>query len=113
MIHLATNEELDLAALRDRLLVVLPQLAYELIELMHSETRDSHPALTIETDDRKKGHVYRMVVAVIDGCVNFFLHVWGASKDLTTQGTDRFRKECADLDEVFAIVHRCWTGGPS
>jgi hypothetical protein len=70
-------------------------------------------ALSIETSERKKGHVYRMTVTVIDDQVNFFVHVHGTSKDLTTQGAQRFSKSCTGIDEVFAIVHSCWTGGMS
>lgn len=101
----------DLDALRDRLRAALPQLTFEMVELEHSDTRDRHPALSIESSERQKDHVYRMTVTVIDGEVNFFVHVHGASKDLTTQGSQRFSKPCTDLDEVFAIVHSCWTGG--
>lgn len=102
---------LNLNSLRDRLRAVLPQLTFKMVELEHSETRDRHVALAIETSDRKKGNVYRMTVAIIDDHVNFFVHVHGASKDLTTDGATNFRKACADADEVFAIVHGCWTGG--
>jgi hypothetical protein len=102
---------IDLADLRDRLRAALPNLTYEMVELTHSETRDSHPALAIETTERVKDHVYRMTIAVIDDHVNFFVHMWGTSKELTTQGTQRFRKACVDIDEVFAIAHTCWTGG--
>jgi hypothetical protein len=102
----------DLGALRDRLHVVLPQLKIELGELEHFETSDKHPALLIEDPQpRKKSRVYRMTVAIIEDKVNFFVHVHGVSKDLTTQGAQRFSKECASVDEVFAIVHLCWTGG--
>ena len=103
--------KIDLAALRDRLHAALPQLAYELVELQNSNTRDCVPALSIETEDRVKDHVYRMTIAVIDDHVNFFVYIFGTSKDLTTQGTQRFKKACADVDEVFAIAHSCWTGG--
>lgn len=102
---------LDLDDLCERLRSVLPELSYELAELQHSETIDRHRALLIETADRKKDHVYRMTVSVIDDHVNFFVHVYGTSKDLSTQGAQHFRKACADVDEVFAIVHSCWTGG--
>ena len=54
-----------------------------------------------------------MTVSIIDGYVNFFVHVHGTSKDLTTQGADRFSKKYAGLDDLFAIVHGCWTGGKS
>lgn len=101
----------DLDLLRDRIRAALPQLSYEMVELEHSDTRDRHPALVIETSERKTAHVYRMTVAVIDDEVNFFVHVHGASKDLTTQGSQRFSKKCADIDEVFALVRSCWTGG--
>ena len=83
----------DLVVLRDRLRVALPQLTFALAELEHSETRDCHLALLIETAERKKDHVYRMTVSIIDDRVHFFVHVHGTSKDLTTQGTDRFSKE--------------------
>jgi len=102
---------IDLDLLRDRLRAALPQLTYELVQLEHSDTRARHPALSIETSDRKPSHVYRMTITAIDGEVTFFVHVHGESKDLTTQGTQRFSKSCADIDEVFAIVQRCWTGG--
>lgn len=102
---------IDLEALRARVRASLPQLSCELVELEHSETGDRHRALSIETEERVKGCVYRMTVAVIDGAVNFFVHIHGASKDLTTHGAQRFTKVCSDLDEVFAIVHSCWGGG--
>ncbi len=103
---------LDLGVLRDRLHAVLPSLTYELVELQQEGTGDRLPALSIETtDERKKDHVYKMTIAVIDDHVTFFVHVWGTSKDLSTQGTQRYRKACADVDEVFAIVHSAWTGG--
>ena len=101
---------IDLAALRDRLRAALPQLTYELIDLKHSKTFDRVPALTIETEDRVKDCVYKMTIAIIGDQVSFFVHVHGKSKDLTTQGAQQFRKACADVDEVFAIVHTCWTG---
>jgi len=101
---------MDLAVLRDRLRAELSQLTYEMVELMHPETRAQHAALSIESSERVKDHVYRMTIAVIDGEVNFFVHVHGASKDFTTQGTQRFRKVCTSLDEVFTIVRSCWTG---
>lgn len=88
----------------------MPQLTYELVWLEHSETRERVPALSIETEERVKDHVYRMTVAAFSNEVHFFIHVYGTSKDLTTQGTERFRKAAADTDEVFAIVHSCWTG---
>jgi len=102
---------LDLDVLLDRLHASLPQLAIERVELEHADTRARHAALSIETSDRKLGHVYRMTIAVIDDHVNFFVHVHGESKDFTTLGAQQFRKACADLDEVFAIVHSCWTKG--
>jgi hypothetical protein len=101
----------DLGALRDRLRAALPQLTIELGELEHTETRDRHVALLIEDPEpRKKDHVYRMTVGVFDGKVHFFVHVHGVSKDTTTQGATHYSKECASLDEVFAIVRSCWTG---
>ena len=101
----------DLSTLRDRLRAALPQLTIELGELEHSETRDQHIALLIEsTEPRKKDHAYKMEVAVIDGRTNFFVHIHGVSRDLTTQGAQRFSKKGASLDEVFAIVHSCWAG---
>jgi hypothetical protein len=102
---------IDLDVLRDRLRAALPQLSYEMVALEHAETRDRHPALSIETAERKKDCVYRMTVATIDGKVNFFVHVHGESRDLTTHGAQHFSKACSDADEVFAIVHSCWTGG--
>ena len=101
----------DLDDLRDRLRVALPQLSIEKVELEHEHTRAKHTALSIETPDRRKDHVYRMVVAIIDGRVNFFVHVHGVSKDLTTKGTQHYSKECASVDEVFAIVCGCWADG--
>jgi hypothetical protein len=104
----------DLDELRERLHAALPQLAIELGELGHSETCDLHPALLIEDPQpRRKGHAYKMTVAIIDGTVNFFVHVHGVSKDLTTQGARRYSKDCKSVDEVFAIVHSCWTGAAS
>ena len=102
---------IDLDVLRDRLRAVLPQLTLEMVELEHSDTRSRHAALSIEASDRKPGHVYRMTITSIDGEVTFFVHVHGESKDLTTQGTQRYSKQCANIDEVFAIVQRCWTEG--
>lgn len=102
---------IDFDALRDRLRAVLPQLTYKMVELMHPETRVQHAALAIESSERVKDHVYRMTITSIDGEVNFFVHIHGASKDFTTQGTQRFRKACTSDDEVFIIVHSCWTGG--
>lgn len=101
---------LDLEVLRDRLRAALPQLTYELVELVHEDTRVRYPALLIETSDRRKDHVYRMTIAAIDNGVNFFVHVHGTSKDLTTQGAHCFGKADVDLDEVFAIAHSGWTG---
>jgi hypothetical protein len=101
---------IDLGALRDRLCAALPQLTYEMVELEHSDTGERHPALSIETSDRKKDCVYKMAVTVIDDQVNFFVHVHGKSGDLTTRGAQRFSKTCPDADEVFAIVRSCWTG---
>src|SRR5215831_2429627 len=98
---------IDLEALRDRLRMALPQLSFEMVELEHTETGTRHAALSIETEDRVKDHVYRMTVAVIDDAVNFFVHVWGTSQDLSTRGAQRFTKACADVDEVLAIVHGC------
>lgn len=111
---MTTTQSIDLTELCARVRSALPQLACEMVYLEHSETRDRVTALSIETEERSKDHVYRMTVAVIDGAVNFFVHVYGTSKDLSTQGSQRFKKKCADIDEVFAIVHSCWTGsGPS
>lgn len=102
----------DLGDLRDRLRAALPQLTIELGELEHSETLARHVTLLIENPEpRKKDHVYKMEVAVIGGRTNFFVHVHGISGDLTTRGAQRYSKECASADEVFAIVHSCWTGG--
>lgn len=101
----------DLAPLRDRLVASMPLYAYELGKLEHSDTGVCYPALMMETSDRVKDHVWRLTITVIDGEVNFFVHVHGESGDLTTKGTQRFSKVCADVDEVFAIVHACWTGG--
>lgn len=101
---------IDLDVLRDRLRAALPQLTIERGELEHSESRTRHPALTVETEERTRDHVYRMTIAIIDDRVNFFVHVQGESKDLTTQGAQHFSKTGADLDEVFALVHSCWTG---
>jgi len=104
---------IDLTDLRDRLRAALPQLTIELGELEHSETRSLHVALLIEDPEpRKKDYVYKMTVAVIDGAVNFFVHVHGKSGDLTTRGAQHFSKVCASPDEVFAIVRSCWAGGP-
>lgn len=102
---------LDLDELRECLHAALPHLAFKLVQLEHPETLARYFALSIETADRKKDHIYRMTVTVIDDKVNFFVHVYGESKDLTTQGAKRFSKVCADVDEVFGIVHSCWTGG--
>jgi hypothetical protein len=102
----------DLDELRERLHAVLPQLTVELGELEHFETRVSHRALLIEDPQpRRKDHIYKMTVAIIDSTVNFFVHVHGVSRDLTTQGAHRYSKDCASIDEVFAIVRRCWTEG--
>lgn len=102
----------DLVVLRDRVSAVLPHLVCEMVELEHVETKACIPALAIETPEpRKKDHVYRMTVTTIDGEVNFFVHVHGTSKDLTTRGTQHFAKAGASLDEVVAIVRCCWTGG--
>jgi hypothetical protein len=102
---------IDLAVLRDRLRASLPQLTLELVELEHSDTRERYAALLIETAERKKDCVYRMTVTVIDDKVNFFVHVHGTSKDLTTQGAQCFSKAGADIDEVCTIVRSCWLGG--
>lgn len=83
---------IDLAVLRDRLSVVFPQLSFEMVELEHSETREHHPALAIEAVERQKDHVYRMTITTMEGCVHFFVHIHGVSKDLTTQGAHHF--EC-------------------
>ncbi len=101
---------LDLEVLRDRLRAALPQLTYETVELMHSETRVRHPALAITAPERVKGHVYRMTIAVIGDLVNFFVHTHGASKEYTTEGTQRFHKKCESVDEVFAIACAAMTG---
>lgn len=104
--------EIDLGVLRDRVRAALPQLSCELGELTHSETQSRYVALMIDDPEpREKDCVYRMTVVVIDDKVNFFVHVHGKSKELTTQGAQRFSKVCTDIDEVFAIVHTCWTGG--
>jgi hypothetical protein len=110
---MSENTIIDLAVLRERLRASLPHLTLKLVELEHSDTRERHPALLIETSERKKDHVYRMTVMVAESYVNFFVHVHvhGTSKDLSTQGAQCFHKACADVDEVFAIVHACWTGG--
>jgi len=102
---------IDLDVLRGRLLAALPQLAIEMVELEHFESGSRHPALSIETNDRKLDHVYKMTIAIIDDLVTFFVHVWGTSQDTTTRGASRFTKACADIDEVFAIAHSCWSGG--
>jgi len=103
---------IDLSELRQRLRAALPQLSIELGELEHSETRSRHAALLIDDPDpRKKDHVYRMTIATIDGKVHFFVHIHGVSKDLSTQGAHHYSKECASLDEVFAIARSCWSGG--
>ena len=93
-----------------RLRAVLPHLAYERVLLEHSASRERVEALSVETEDRAQGHVYRMTIAVIDDHVNFFVHTHGVSGDLTTRGAQRFKKVCTDVDEVFAIIHSCWTG---
>ena len=102
---------IDLDELLDRLRVALPQLVINRGELEHAETRARHPAITIDTEDRVRDSVYRMTIGLIDDHVNFFVHVHGESKDLTTRGTQQFSKKCADVDEVFAIVCSCWAGG--
>lgn len=101
---------IDLAILHDRLRTVLPQLSIKHGVLENSETRVRHPALIIETEERTPGHVYRMSIMIVDDRVSFFVHVCGESKDLTTEGTQHFSKVCVDDDEVFIIVHSCWTG---
>lgn len=103
---------IDLDALCARLRVALPALSVEMGALEHSETRASHRALLIE---HRKDHGYRMAIALLDDHVHFFAHVHGVSEDLTTtRGALHFTKECADVDEVFAIAHACWTrGAPS
>lgn len=45
---------LDLDVLRDRLRTTLPQLTLKMVELEHSDTRERHTALSIETAVRKK-----------------------------------------------------------
>lgn len=102
----------DLDELLDRLRVALPQLAIEVGELEHSETGTTHRALLVEDPQpRKKDHVYKMTIAVIDGKVSFFVHLHGVSKDLTTQGAHHYSKDGASVDEVFAIVRSCWSEG--
>jgi hypothetical protein len=101
---------IDLEVLGERVRGALPQLSCELVELEHAETRDRYRALAIETEERVKDCVYRMTIAVIDAHVNFFVHVHGTSRDLTTRGAQHFTKACADADEVFAIVCSCWIG---
>ena len=101
---------IDYDVLCGKLRAALPHLAYERVWLEHSASRDRVEALSIETEERVQGHVYRMTVAVIDGHVNFFVHTHGVSGDLTTRGAQRFKKLCNDVDEVFAIIHSCWTG---
>lgn len=104
----------DLDELRERLHAALPQLVIELGKLEHSETRDMHQALLIEDPQpRRRGNVYKMTVTIIDGTVNFFVHVHGVSKDLTTQDAQRYSKDCKSVNEVFAIVRSCWTGASS
>lgn len=102
--------DLDLDVLRDRLRAGLPQLSFEIVGLEHSETRAHHQALAIESAERKKDHVYRMTIAVMEGEVHFFMHVHGMSRDLTTRGALHFKKRCEDLDEVFVIANAAWTG---
>jgi hypothetical protein len=102
---------IDLDTLRDRLRAALPQLAFEMVDLEHSETHARHRALSIEMATRQKDHVYRMTITVMDGDVHFFAHVHGVSKDLTTREALHFKKARADIDEVFAIAHACWTKG--
>lgn len=106
----ASPPMIDLDVLCARVRAAFPQLACDRVFLEHSETRDRVPALSIETEERSQGHVYRMTITEFDGHVHFFIHVYGASRDLTTQGAEHFKKECADIDEVFAIAHSCWTG---
>ena len=101
---------IDLGDLHARLRIALPQLSVEMVELEHAETRRRHPAISVETTERKHDHVYKMTIAIIEQRVNFFVHIWGKSKDLTTRGSQHFSKACADIDEVFAIVHSCWSG---
>lgn len=105
--------KLDLDELCARVRASLPQLTCELVWLEHTDTRDRVAALSIETEERAKDHVFRMTVAAIDDLVHFFVHVHGTSRDLTTEGAERFTKACAGTDEVFAIVHACWKGAPS
>jgi hypothetical protein len=102
---------IDLDVLRGRLHAALPQLTLKMVELEHSETRSRHPALSIETDERKLEHVYKMTITIIDDLVIFFVHVWGTSQETTTEGASRFSKACTDIDEVFAIAHSCWSEG--
>ncbi len=106
---------IDLVDLRDRLRAVLPKLSIEEVTLEHTDSRARHAAISLEsTEPRQKDHVYRMVVAVIGAEVCFFVHVHGVSKDLSTEGAQRYSKVCESVDEVFAIVHSCWTeGAPS
>ena len=105
---------IDLDVLRERLLAALPQLSIGTVELEHTQTRVRLPALSIESEDRKPDHVYKMTIAVIDDAVHFFVHIHGKSGDLSTRGTQHYSKECVDVDEVFAIVLTCWVeGAPS
>ena len=113
-VSVPSTARVDLDELHERLRAALPRLTIEMVALEHSGTGDCHPALAIESSERKRDHVYRMVVGIIDGKVNFFVHIHGESSDLTTEGTHRYSKEGASTDEVFAIVHSCFTEeGPS
>lgn len=103
---------IDLDVLGDRLRAALPQLSIGMVELEHSETRDRLPALSVESEERKPDHVYKMTIAVIAGEVHFFVHIHGKSGDLSTHGTQHYSKVCADVDEVFAMVRLCWVEGP-
>jgi len=103
----------DLSPLRDRLVAAMPHYTYEMGELENSDTGACYPALMMETADRVRGRAWRLTIIIIDGEVNFFLHIHGESQDLTTKGAHWFSKACADLDEVFAGVHACWTGDVS
>lgn len=101
---------IDLDQLHTRLRSAFPQMLFARLELEHAETRVRHPALVMETQVRKKDHIYRMTITVIDEVATFFVHLHGESDDLTTRNAPSFSKEDADTDAVFAIVHRCWEG---
>lgn len=104
---------IDLGVLRDLLRAAMPNLVLKMVELEHSETRVRYPALSMEVNERERNHAYRITVTVMDGKVHFFAHVHGAGSDVTTRNAQHYSKDCADVDEVFAILHACWTGGRS